>query len=247
MRSSAALAVRRAARTGGHALEVVGQARTETWGRGPESRRRVQATRLRRLCVELCRLHGFEVRVHGRLPAGPAVMVSNHASYIDAPVLAALAPVAPVAKSEIETWPLFGVAARQLGIVFVRRGDAHSGARALRGALRALASGVSVLGFPEGTTTLGDQLLPFRRGLFGVARIAKVPVVPVAISYPSPALHWVGEAWFLSHYLRTAMRPHTVVDVHIGQAIFPDATSSAEELARLARAAIRALIGRSCP
>jgi 1-acyl-sn-glycerol-3-phosphate acyltransferase len=152
-----------------------------------------------------------------------------------------------VAKSEIESWPVLGAAARQLGILFVRRGNAHSGARALRGALRALGSGVSVLGFPEGTTTHGNDLLPFRRGLFGVAQIACVPVVPMAIRYPSPALHWVGSAWFLTHYLRTATRPETVIDVHIGSPIFPGAAASAEALARLARASIRTLIGRSCP
>jgi 1-acyl-sn-glycerol-3-phosphate acyltransferase len=101
-----------------------------------------------------------------------------------------------------------------------------------------------VLGFPEGTTSLGQDVLPFRRGLFGVARIAAAPVVPIAIQYPSPELCWVGDTWFLPHYLRTAMRARTAVEVRIGEPILPDKEVPAALLAESARAAIRRVIAR---
>jgi 1-acyl-sn-glycerol-3-phosphate acyltransferase len=127
-------------------------------------------------------------------------------------------------------------------VVFVRRGDAWSGARALRHGLRALTAGVSVLGFPEGTTTYGDTVLPFKRGLFGLARLAGVPVVPIALRYSEPEVCWVGDEWFLPHYVRTAMRPITMVDITIGQPIAPTVTRCAEDLAFLARTRLQTLL-----
>jgi 1-acyl-sn-glycerol-3-phosphate acyltransferase len=168
-------------------------------------------------------------------------------SYVDAPVLASLTACVPIAKGEIEGWPLLGSSTRSLGVVFVRRGDAYSGARALRAGLRALDAGVSVLGFPEGTTSRGDRILSFRRGLFGLARIAGVPVVPIAISYESEDLCWVGDTYFLPHYLRTVMRPETLVDVRIGRPVEPDAAGDAEALAEAVRSRIIQMIGRSRP
>jgi hypothetical protein len=79
-----------------------------------------------------------------------------------------------------------------LGVVFVARGDAHSGARALRSAEAALAGGLPVLNFPEGTTTSGRSVLPFRSGVFGLARRTAAPVVPIALAYDPPC--WRGWA-----------------------------------------------------
>jgi 1-acyl-sn-glycerol-3-phosphate acyltransferase len=113
--------------------------------------------------------------------------------------------------------------------------------RALRSGLRALQKGVSVLGFPEGTTSR-DQVLPFQRGLFGLARIARVPMVPIALRYDDPAAAWVGDEWFLPHYVRTAMRPETRATLRIGEATLVTSTNGAAELAR---ARIANLLGRS--
>ena len=83
-----------------------------------------------------------------------------------------------------------------------------------REAVTRLRSDVSVLTFAEGTTTSGRGVLPFRRGIFGAARIARVPVVPVAIRYEDPELSWVGSQSFLPHYLRTASKAVTHVHLH---------------------------------
>ena len=101
-----------------------------------------------------------------------------------------------------------------------------------------------MLGFPEGTTSRGDDVLPFRRGLFGLARIMEVPVVPIAVHYASPELRWVGDAWFLPHYLRTAMRPSSLVHVRIGRVIAPADFHSPEDLAHRARSAVRQMLWR---
>jgi 1-acyl-sn-glycerol-3-phosphate acyltransferase len=240
-----ALAAARIVRVGGAALEQIGRARLEPPREAPLQRMRKRAHRLTGVCSDLCRWHGFRFEVEGRLPSEPAVLVANHVSYVDAPVLVSLSPCTPIAKAEIADWPIVGDAGRALGVAFVKRGNAHSGAIALRHGLRALAAGVSVLGFPEGTTTTGNQLLAFRRGLFGLARLAGVPVVPIALAYASPEVAWVGDDWFITHYLRTAMRKETLVSVRVGAPISPHAASSASELAQLARARIGQMLWRS--
>src|SRR5262249_6541975 len=112
------------------------------------------------------------------------------------------------------------------------RRSAWSGARALRRSLATLRAGVPVLNFPEGTTTDGSRLLPFRRGIFGIAQRAGVPVVPIALRCASPDLAWHGPATFLPHSLRTAGRRAPALHVAIGAAIAPDQFASADALAR---------------
>jgi 1-acyl-sn-glycerol-3-phosphate acyltransferase len=200
------------------------------------SRRKAQATALSRISAELCRLHGFRIVVSGPVPEGPVVIVANHLSYLDPLVLVGTLPCIPIAKREVAGWPLFGAVARAHGVLFVERGDAWSGARALRAARRAIEAGVSVLNFPEGTTTTGESVLPFRRGIFGVARLTGTPVVPVALQVDERELCWTGSQLFLPHYLATARRPSSVVRVHFGCAMTPARYGSAEDLANEAQA-----------
>jgi 1-acyl-sn-glycerol-3-phosphate acyltransferase len=176
-----------------------------------------RAFALHQLCAEICRAHAFEVHTEGAAPEGGAVLVANHLSYLDPLMVAARKPLSLIGKLEVERWPMIGEVARAHGVLFIDRGNAHAGAVVLRRALRVLAAGIPVLNFPEGTTTDGDAMLPFKRGVFGLARLAKVPVVPVAIWFEAPALHWVGDALFLPHYLRTAARPRTIVHVRYGE------------------------------
>jgi lyso-ornithine lipid O-acyltransferase len=144
---------------------------------------------------------GLTVQVLGTVPPGPAVLVSNHVSWFDPLVLAMSVPLTTVAKDDVAAWPVLGERARSLGIVFVDRLAAHSGVRTLLQARRALAAGVSVLNFPEGTTTHGDMVLPFRRGVFGLARLAQVPVVPVRLEVDR-SLTWAGPDPLLPHLWR---------------------------------------------
>lgn len=238
------LAVTRLARAGGHVFESVGRIRFDAAGEGRASLLRLRGERLQRVAADLCRVHGFDLRVEGVLPNRPAILVANHVSYVDAVALVSLAPCTIVAKAEVRRWPLLGSSAEALGALFVERGDAWSGARALRRAMRALEAGVSVVGFPEGTTSRGDDVLPFKRGLFGLARLTGLPIVPIAIHYSSPELRWYGDSWFLPHYLRTAMRPSSLVQLRVGSAIRAGAGQRPDEIADRVRAAIRSMLAR---
>jgi lyso-ornithine lipid O-acyltransferase len=202
-----------------------------------------RAERLQRLAITVSRAHRLEAQVSGKLPRGPAVLVANHLSYMDVPLLLALTPCVPIAKREIARWPIIGGIARSFEVLFVDRGDPWSGARALRRAVRLLERGVSVLGFPEGTTTDGQILLQFRRGLFGAARLAGVPVVPIALRYADRSAHWIGEQLFLPHYVKTLLRGETRAEVTIGAPLDPHAQPDA--VAQQARATIQRMLRRT--
>ena len=102
-----------------------------------------------------------------RLPAGPCIVVANHASYLDGPLLFAVLPprFAFVIKKEASRIPLAGLLMRRLGHHFVNRSNRHEGANDARRILRAVSQGQSVAFFPEGTFGVQDGrcALPHRR------------------------------------------------------------------------------------
>lgn len=197
-----------------------------------------RAVALRGTARRLCRTHGVVTHLRGSFPEQPSIIVANHLSYLDPLVLVGLHPVSPVAKAEVSQWPFIGRTMGEFGVNFVERGNPYSGASVLRRSLRALRAGVSVLNFPEGTTSTGESVLPFHRGIFGLARIAKVPVLPVAVRFDEPDLCWVGGERFVPHYLRTAARPHAMVRVRVGTPLDSADAHSAERLSERARHAL---------
>jgi 1-acyl-sn-glycerol-3-phosphate acyltransferase len=199
------------------------------------------AGRATRTAATILRVHGVDVRLSGRVPAGPHVVVCNHLSYLDPLVVSAAVPCVSIAKGETARWPIIGPGLRALGVVFVRREDPHSGAVALRRAWRALASGVSVLNFPEGTTSDGRRVYPFRRGMFGVAILAGVPVLPLRIAYEDDRVPWFGGATFAPHYWKLAGADRIGVHVRMGDAVRPRPAESARDLASRVREAVVSL------
>lgn len=206
---------------------------------------RRQADAFQDVTARLVERHGVWVRTSGAVPAEPCIVVANHLGYLDPLLLPSLVRCQPIAKVEAGTWPLIGPALHRLGLNFVDRGCAASGARALRRARRALRAGVSVLVFPEGTTTYGDTVLPFHRGIFGIARQLAVPVVPTAIRFDDRDTCWVGDTPFGPHYLRTAARRSIGLEVQFGapQVVTAEAGVAAEQMRRAVDALRRDLHG----
>jgi 1-acyl-sn-glycerol-3-phosphate acyltransferase len=226
-RASPGLVIRRAATTAWLALRLFGRAAS----RSPAQRAELLSEGAQRLLAA----HNILVGVRGALPSSPSVLVANHLGYLDPLVIASIVPCVPIAKAELGGWPLLGNTARRLGVLFVRRGNVASGARVLLAARRQLRSGIPVLAFPEGTTSRGVGVGRFLRGIFGLARLCNVPVVPIALGCP-PDLCWIGEELFLPHYLRTAARRSSSMTVSFGHPLnpqaFPDALALAEEARR---------------
>jgi 1-acyl-sn-glycerol-3-phosphate acyltransferase len=229
----------RVVRTGATAAIVAARSR-----RVPPDPDRAQerARVLRDGCQAVLADHGIEADVVGRPPAGPALLACNHVSWLDPIVVAAHALCSPISKLDVRGWPLVGALASQLGVIFYERGNRSSGLGVLRQAEQVLGHRVSLLNFPEGTTTAGIGVLRFHRGLFGLALQLGVPVVPVAVSYQPADLAWTGDATFVPHYLRLAARGRSSVRLRFGDPMSPGDYSTAVHLAEAARSRVRTLL-----
>ena len=203
-----------------------------------------RSSRLREGCSRLCDRLRVSLSVRGSAPEGPSVIVANHISYLDPLVIGRTLPVSAVAKSEIMGWPAIGETLEEIGIIFVERGNARSGAVALRKAMRVLRDGVPVLVFPEGTTTLGNTVLPFARGAFGIARLLRVPVVPATLRYESSEVPWVGTASFLPHFVKMHREQEVQAELVLGPSLQPMAFVDAASLADATRRCIESILLR---
>ena len=144
----------------------------------------------------------ISVSFTGERPRGLFLLVANHRSYMDIPVLMSAAPAIFLAKEEIRAWPLVGAATKLAQTIFVDRESRPSRKLALASIRRHLRAGIPVALFPEGTTTRGPGTLPFRPGSFWAAAELGVPVVPVAVSYADPANAWIDDDPFVGHFIR---------------------------------------------
>ena len=134
----------------------------------------------------------WRIRVGGVDPAAlrhPYVVVSNHQSNADIPVISRLPwEMKWVAKRALFDLPVFGWLMRMAGDVPVDRGDAESRASVLRRARQKLDAGCSVMFFAEGTRSKDGRVKPFHEGAFRLAVQAGVPVLPLAIDGTMDAL-----------------------------------------------------------
>ena len=152
--------------------------------------RQARAEWLHRVCGHVVRGLGAQVELEGRFPEAGAVVV-NHQSYFDILVLASLHRCVFVSKAEVGRWPVVGFVATMAGTVFVERGAGGSAAAASVGLRAAANDGLPVVFFPEGTTSNGEGLLPFRSGLLAEARIAELPVRVGVMRY---SVRWPAQA-----------------------------------------------------
>ena len=181
--------------------------------------------RYHRMCA---RILGFQIRVHGEMLTEPPVLfASNHMSYSDIAILGSLLPASFVAKAEVARWPLFGSLAKLQRTVFVDR-RAIKATKQRDEMICRLEAGDNMVLFPEGTSSDGNTVLPFKSALFGVAQMEPhghpLPVQPISIAYTRldgipvgralrPYFAWYGNMTLVSHFWEVAGLGRTTVDV----------------------------------
>lgn len=146
-------------------------------------RKRVRPERLTRFWHRLLlRLLGLHLTVHGTAAPGAHLLVANHVSWLDIPLIAGHAPVRFVSKIEVRRMPVAGWLASGVNTFYIDRGRGALGPlmRTLAASLR---QGRSVALFPEGTTHDGAAVHAFHSRLFAVAFDGHRPVQPVALRY----------------------------------------------------------------
>ncbi len=117
----------------------------------------------------------------------PCLMVANHASWQDIFLIGGSVPVSFVAKSDVKSWPVIGTLARMAGTVFVDRTRRQSSGNTKNEMQQRLENGETLVLFPEGTTSDGSQILPFKSALFGASQLEvdgkPIKVQPVTVAY----------------------------------------------------------------
>ncbi len=163
----------------------------------------------------LCLLFGIRVRAVGMPVRDPPVLyVSNHLSYLDILVLSSLLPTSFVAKKEVRDWPFFGLLARLQKTVFIDR--SRAAARKAGGQVQeGLEDGRALVLFPEGTSSDGRNVLPFRSSLFAVIdAFPEALVQPVTVCLEGPVTRaqrdlyaWYGDMDLIPHLWAFAKGP----------------------------------------
>jgi 1-acyl-sn-glycerol-3-phosphate acyltransferase len=127
---------------------------------------------------------GVRLATQGEAPRPGSLIVANHVSWLDVLAISSVCGGASfVCKLEIASWPVLGWMLERAGTVFMRRASAWGAWRAVLAIAPQLGAGASIAVFPEGTTTPGDDVLPFYPALFQAAVNARAPVQPVALLY----------------------------------------------------------------
>lgn len=205
----------------------------------------------RRFCRRIVRALGILVTVEGAFPES-GVLITNHQTYMDITVLASLLPCVFVSKAEIAQWPIVGWMTKMAGTVFVERGRGGSAAAASVGMMAATGAGVPVIFFPEGTTSDGSSLLPFRGGLLAEARIAGLPVTigvlhytvagPAGASVTDDVAYW-GDRGLMEHVARFLTLEGLQVAVRFAESPLPFQSGERKAAAAEAREAMLRLGG----
>lgn len=208
-------------------------------------------------------LLGVRVHVHGAPSARrPLLVLANHVSWLDIVVLGSLMPLSFIAKAEVAGWPVFGLFAKLQRSVFVereRRAATRAKAAEIAGRLR---GGDAMVLFPEGTSSNGLHVKPFRTALVGAARDAvageggAIVVQPLAIAYTrlyglplgrfrKPHVAWYGDMDMAPHLWGVLRRAEIDVDVVWLEPMVVGRAADRKEIAARAETAVREAVGKA--
>ncbi len=199
----------------------------------------------------------FGVRMHVKhqerllKPTGARFIVANHVSYVDVLVIASLTPTVFITSVEMKQTPLLGAIARFAGCLFVERRKPSGLKQEIDAITRVLNQGFSVVLFPEGTTSNGDRIQPFKNSLFDAAVAARAEVLPVCLRYTRinnetltarnrDDLFYYGGVSFFRHFPRFLRLKSVEVEVMPLKAIKVHGHASRKELAAQVHHAVSA-------
>jgi 1-acyl-sn-glycerol-3-phosphate acyltransferase len=173
---------------------------------------------------------GLRVTVEGEPPNRPFVLVSNHLGYVDIIALMGHSPGVFVAKSEIAHWPLLGPLSRCANTVFIDRESRRDVKRVNDRIHQVLDRREGLIMFPEGTSSKGADVLPFRSSLLAPAASSGFPVHYVSLSYRTPrgatpaemSVCWWGDMTFASHFYKLLQMPGVYCSLAFGHRTLQD-------------------------
>ena len=178
--------------------------------------------------LQFLALWGIHLKVLGQpVLNGPALMVSNHISWLDISVIHAARHCRFVAKSDIRQWPLIGTLATGSGSLYIERTSRKDALRMVKHMADAMRDGDVVAVFPEGTTSDGRDILPFHANLIQSAILADAPVQPMSLKFIDAATGetsfapcYIGDDTLIGSIWRTLTSSRIIAVVHFGEPQF---------------------------
>jgi len=166
----------------------------------------------------------MQIEVIGPVPEPPFFLVVNHLSYMDIPAIRAVVEGVFVAKAEIRGWPVAGKIISDMGQIFIDRQNRRDIPRAGAQIIAKLSDGEGVIVFPEGTSTKGEDVLPFNSSFLQFAAQTDLPVSYASLTYRTPpggptaseAVCWWDHTPFLTHMLRMFSLPGFTAILNFG-------------------------------
>jgi 1-acyl-sn-glycerol-3-phosphate acyltransferase len=213
------------------------------------ARRRALIRRWSAQLLQILRVDSRPAGLPDRGLPGNLLIVANHVSWLDIFVLHAVRPSRFIAKAELKRWPLLGRLIAGCGTLFLERGSRRDAHRVNREARDVLAGGDTIAIFPEGTTTDGRGVLPFKSSLLQPIVDARGHVQPIALRYVGPrgayndAPVYIGETSFIASLWRVLSERRLIVELQFGPTLSTHSRHR-RELSREAEAFIRAALER---
>jgi 1-acyl-sn-glycerol-3-phosphate acyltransferase len=204
-------------------LEVLSRFALLRLKRGRALNLRDRAEWLHKACETILQRLSMGVSLSGSMPTS-GLIVSNHLSHLDILLYATALPCIFVSKSEVLDWPMFGILARCGGTIFVERSKVHGVNHPARKLADVLRSGIPVILFPEGTSTDGGSVLPFRSAFFEPAIVTQSPIRAAAIGYSvsdgnEADLCYYGEIAFFPHLVSVLSRKRAQGHIVFGEEV----------------------------
>jgi 1-acyl-sn-glycerol-3-phosphate acyltransferase len=203
-----------------------------------------------RFLAGVARICGAEVRLDGQRPKGGDLLLANHVSWLDIPVLAGATGCAFISKAEVRDHPLLNWIADQNATVYIDRADRRGIPDQAKAMRQALERRQPIALFPEGTVGDGGQLLPFKPPLLSAVAPAPegVTLRPVAIDYGGLAhiFAWAAHEKGMANFFRIlGRRGRLPVTIHVLSALPP--VSDRKVLAATAQNLIAQTLGLTSP
>lgn len=214
---------------------------------------------------QVCRLLGIRISIEGQVERDrPVLLVSNHTSWLDIPLLSAVAPVSFVAKKEVGTWPFVASLARLQRTVFVDREKRAAVGDTANELITRLNAGDAIVLFAEGTSSDGNRVLPFLTSLFGAAKPsgrageqtpsgAQVQTLSIVYTHlhgvplgraDRPFVGWYGDMEMTSHAWSLLKAGPLDVTVRVGPSLPLESFADRKDLAARSEASVRADVVR---
>lgn len=214
---------------------------------------------------QVCRLLGIRINVVGEVVRDrPVLLVANHTTWLDIPVLSAVAPVSFVAKKEVGSWPFVSTLARLQRTVFVDRTRRTAVGETAGEIVGRLARGDTIVLFAEGTSSDGNRVLPFMTSLFAAAKpsTGEADAAPDAVVQPlsavytrlhglplgradRPRVSWFGDMEMRGHAWELLKAGPLDVEIRVGEPVPLSSFADRKQLARHSEAQVREQVVRT--